>query len=252
VFSSVSGARRRIPIKAASKQADAKDIGPNVLLRPVVERAILPTATYIGGPAEIAYFAQLSPIAEALGTPRPAIVPRWSCTIIEPHVEKTLEKLYLLPEDFRDPHEVEARVARAHVPKRVLDELDSTRQLLDQKLDELSDAVAQEAATVTPSVTGGLRANLLRRLDRFERRLLAAAKKQHADIMFEIATARGSLYPIGKPQERALNFVPLFARYGPGLREDMLREARAHAQHLIGGTPSTAPLEPAVSGRGRA
>jgi len=251
VFSSVSGARRRIPIKAAKKDSP-DDIGPNVLLRPVVERAILPTVVYIGGPAEIAYFAQLAPIAEVLAVPRPMIVPRWSGLVIEPHVEKTLEKLYLLPEDFRDPHEVETRVARAHVPKRILDELDATRGLLEQKLDELSDAVAQESASVSPAVTGGLRANLLRRLDRFERRLLAAAKKQYADIMLEIATARGSLYPLGKPQERALNFVPLLARYGPGLRDDMLAEARAYAQSMVGSATPVPRLEPAVSGRGRA
>ncbi|HST06563.1 MAG TPA: bacillithiol biosynthesis cysteine-adding enzyme BshC [Gemmatimonadaceae bacterium] len=249
VFSTVAGARRRIPIKAAGKQDNAADVGPNVLLRPVVERAILPTATYIGGPAEIAYFAQISPIADQLGVTRPAIVPRWSATIVEPHVEKILEKLYLLPEDFRDPHEVEARVARSHVPKRVLDELEATRDALEKRLDQLSDAVAQESATVSTNVTGGLRANLLRRLDRFERRLLAAAKRQHGDIMNEIATARGSLYPLGKPQERSLNFVPLLARYGPGLRDDMLREAAAHARRIIDPSDSVALPGVEVSAR---
>jgi uncharacterized protein YllA (UPF0747 family) len=248
VFSSGSGGRKRIPIKAARKQPASDDRGPNVLLRPVVERAILPTATYIGGPAEIAYFAQVSPIAETLGVGKPAIVPRWSCTIIEPHVEKILEKLYLLPEDFRDPHEVEARVARAQLPKRVLDEINTTRVLLDKKLDELSDAVDEEHAPVSPAVTGGLRANLVRRLERFERRLVAAAKKQHADIMQEIGTARGSLYPLGKPQERALNFVPLLARYGPGFRDEMLEQARGHAKRLVG---VNSALEEAVPVRGR-
>lgn len=251
VFNSASSGRKRIPIKAASKQAASEEMGPNVLLRPVVERAILPTATYIGGPAEIAYFAQVSPIAETLGVPRPTIVPRWSCTIIEPHVEKILEKLYLLPEDFRDPHEVEARVARAHLPKRVIDKLNATRALLDKQLDELSDAVAEERAPVSPAVTGGLRANLMRRLDRFERRLIAAAKKQHADIMQEIATARGSIYPLGKPQERALNFVPLLARYGADLRDEMLGEAREHAKRLVGLQARFRSLEEPVPARGR-
>jgi uncharacterized protein YllA (UPF0747 family) len=251
VFSSVSGSRKRIPIKAAKKLGGAEDMGPNVLLRPVIERAILPTATYIGGPAEIAYFAQIPPIAETLGVSRPAIVPRWSCTIIEPHVEKILEQLYLLPEDFRDPHEVEARIARAHLPQRVIDELNATRALLDKKLDDLSDAMAQENAPLSPAVAGGLRANLTRRLDRFERRLIVAAKKEHADIMLDISTARGSLYPFGKPQERSLNFVPLLARYGPGLRDDMLGEARAHAKRLVGENSPAPTLEEAATARGR-
>jgi uncharacterized protein YllA (UPF0747 family) len=234
VFSSASGGRKRVPIKAARKQVVSDDMGPNVLLRPVIERAILPTATYIGGPAEIAYFAQMSPIADTLGVPRPAIVPRWSCMIIEPQVEKILEKLHLVPEDLRDPHEVESRVARSRLSKRILEELEATRALLDQRLDALTGAIDEGGTPISPAVTGGLHANLVRRLDRFERRLIAAAKKQHSDVMVEIATARGSLYPFGKQQERSLNFVPLLARYGPALRQDMLEQAERHATGIIG------------------
>jgi bacillithiol synthase len=251
VFSAASGGRKRIPIKATGKHASSDDLGPNVLLRPVVERAVLPTATYIGGPAEIAYFAQIAPIADVLGVARPAIVPRWSCTIIEPHVEKILEKLYLLPEDLSDPHEAEERVARSRLPKGVLEQLNATRVVLEQSMDALAEAVVEEKAPVAPAVAGGLKANLMQRLDRFERRLIAAAKKQHADVMQEIGTARGSLYPLGKPQERSLNFVPLLARYGPMLRDDMLAGARGHAERLVADSKSSRSLEAAGTARGR-
>jgi uncharacterized protein YllA (UPF0747 family) len=182
---------------------------------------------------------------------RPAIVPRWSCTIVEPHVEKIMEKLYLLPEDLRDPHEAESRVARSLLPERVLEELAATRAVLDQSLDALSKAVVDEEAPVPAAVTGGLSANLTRRLDRFERRLIAAAKKQHADVMQEIGTARGSLYPLGKAQERSLNFVPLMARYGPMLLDEMLSQARNHAERLLGEARTSPTLEEAGAARGR-
>ena len=234
VFRSDAGERKRVPIKAARKMSGASELGPNVLLRPVVERAMLPTAAYVGGPAEIAYFAQIGPIADALGVARPLIVPRWSCTIVEPHVERILEKLHLQPEDLRDPHEAERRIARSRLPKPVIAELAATRALLNERLDALSAAVEREKGPVSSAVTDGLRANLMRRLDRFERRLVAAAKRQHADVMEEIATARGSLYPFGTPQERMLNFVPLLARYGPALQDDMLAEARRHVSGLTG------------------
>jgi len=250
VFSSASGGRKRVPIKAAAKQSVADDMGPNVLLRPVIERSILPTATYIGGPAEIAYFAQLSPIADALGVPRPAILPRWSCMIIEPHVEKTLEKLYLLPEDLRDPHEAESRIARSLLPKTILEELETTRALLEERLDALTQAVDEGQKAVGSAVTGGLRANLMRRIDRFERRLIAGAKKEHAELMTEIGTARGSLFPFGKHQERALNFVPLLARYGPALRDDMLAEAGRHVSGLIGSNAVIEAPQEELSARG--
>ena len=39
-------------------------ISPNALLRPVFQDAILPTAAYVGGPAEVAYFAQSAVLYE--------------------------------------------------------------------------------------------------------------------------------------------------------------------------------------------
>ena len=96
-----------------------------------------------------------------------------------------------------------------------------------------------------------IRACAQRRLDRFERRLIAAAKKKHADIMAEIATARGSLYPFGKHQERALNFVPLLARYGPSLRDDMLAEAERHAARIVGASAVAEARPEEVSVRGQ-
>jgi len=252
VFGSASGGRKRIPIKAASKQMNSDDLGPNVLLRPIVERNILPTATYIGGPAEIAYFAQIGPIARVLGAAAPAIVPRWSGTIMEPCIEEILERLQLTPEDLREPHEAEARLARASLPKKVLDELATTRAAINDRVESLMQSIARERAPVGTAVAEGLRANLLRRLDRFERRLIAAAKRENSDVMHEVATARGSLYPLGKPQERTLNFIPFLARYGPPLREEMMREALNHARRLVKPSPErTSSLAQAGSAGGK-
>ena len=41
-------------------------LSPNALLRPVLQDTILPTAAYVGGPAEIAYFAQSAALYEAV------------------------------------------------------------------------------------------------------------------------------------------------------------------------------------------
>ena len=39
-------------------ESEPERLSPNALLRPVFQDAILPTTAYVGGPAEIAYFAQ--------------------------------------------------------------------------------------------------------------------------------------------------------------------------------------------------
>ena len=79
--------RRATPIASPSDRAF---LTPNVLLRPIVEQAILPTVAYLGGPGELAYFAQVSAVADALGVRAPVALPRWSCTLVEPHVDRLL------------------------------------------------------------------------------------------------------------------------------------------------------------------
>jgi uncharacterized protein YllA (UPF0747 family) len=71
------------------------------------------------------------------------------------------------------------------------------------------------------------------RLDRLERRWVAALKRADEAVARDFATARAALYPLGTRQERALNPVPLLARHGPALWEAMLAQARLHAASLV-------------------
>ncbi len=51
---------------------------PNVTLRPIVQDYLVPSLAYIGGPAELAYFAQIRPGYKTLDRLEPVIVPRAS------------------------------------------------------------------------------------------------------------------------------------------------------------------------------
>ena len=72
------------------------------------------------------------------------------------------------------------------------------------------------------------------RVDRLERRLVAAAKHRETATMRRIGAARGMLYPFGKPQERALNIVPLWSKYGDELIGGIRRACADHAARMIG------------------
>ncbi|HMS40745.1 MAG TPA: bacillithiol biosynthesis cysteine-adding enzyme BshC, partial [Pyrinomonadaceae bacterium] len=67
-----------------------KTLSPNALMRPIVQDFLLPTLTYFGGGAEIAYFAQNAVIYEILNRPVTPIRHRASFTIVEPKNRRTL------------------------------------------------------------------------------------------------------------------------------------------------------------------
>jgi bacillithiol biosynthesis cysteine-adding enzyme BshC len=240
------GDKRRIAVTeaaaiAAHGAADATRIlSPNVLLRPVIERAMLPTVTYVAGPGELAYFAQVSAVAAALGLDAPMAVPRWSATIIEPHVARILSRLGIDEAELADPHRTEGRLARATVPTSITAALSSFRDDVAKGATDVGGALRNAAFPVPPEVVDGIRHAMNHRLDRLERRVVAAAKRREQETMTQIATARGALFPLGTRQERALNIVPFLARHGNIVTQLMTDLARSHARDVVGSARSNA------------
>ena len=227
VFAAAPGKpKERIPIRDASPMAGqpAETLGPNVLLRPIVERFIMPSAAYVAGPGETAYFAQVSAVAEAL--------PRWSATIVEPRIERVLSRLGIAREELRDRHAVETRLARQTLPNPVRDALQRLRHQIGADLAALE--VMDRDKLIPPASLQGLRRSLLHRVERTERRYIAAVKRRETELMRDIGTAAAALYPDGERQERVLNFVPFIARYGKPLVDQMRVEAERHATSALG------------------
>ncbi len=241
VFVQEGGVKRRVPIQEARtvrESADAARLGPNVLLRPVMERAILPTAAYVAGPGELAYFAQVSAVAQALGAAEPLALPRWSCTIVEPAVDRALSRLGLGMDDVGGSDALERRLARAAVPEEVLAAMAALRDAVREGLAAVAerDAADPQGPLLTPAITEGVERRIGFRLDRLERRAAAAAKRRGSDALRDLRTVHTALRPFGHPQERTLNFIPFLARYGPGLWQAMREAAGRHAQRLVGGS----------------
>jgi uncharacterized protein YllA (UPF0747 family) len=220
-----------------------------VLLRPVVERAILPTATYVGGPGEIAYFAQVSAVARALDLEAPMVVPRWSVTIIEPQTTRLLNRLGVTEAELAEPHKAEGRLASAAVPSGVARGLDELRADLDRRSAALTEAAKAGNVPLPPEVVEGARRSMQHRVNRLERRVVAAVKRREAEMMTDIGTARGALYPLGTRQERALNIIPILTRHGSSIITRMLDAAGVHARGIVEPTSRTDGARAVASSR---
>lgn len=255
VFVIEKGIKRRLSVEEARKFGRAGEaaskaaLSPNVLLRPVVERALLPTVAYVAGPGELAYFTQANAVAAALDRARVVGVPRWSCTVIEPFAERALRRLGVDYLEVKELHALERRLATASLPEQVAAAWKRLQEQVQKSVRDLGAAV-DSTSLMPPTVIAGLERSLAHRLSRAERRLIAAAKRRDENVRRDLGVASAALFPLGQRQERVLNYIPMLARSGDGLLEEMRIAAATHALSLVDAKrPEPHPRPPVPAAR---
>jgi uncharacterized protein YllA (UPF0747 family) len=196
-------------------------LSANVLLRPVVESALLPTVAYVAGPAERRYLALAEPLHAMLSIPGRATVGRWSGTLVEPRVERVLAKYGVTLDRLLEPHQaLEASVVRDQLPPEAAKALAHLQEGIRSGYETLARAALEIDPTIERSIRG-LAGQALGGIADAEKRLLSHLKKRQATETSQIARAREAVLPGGEPQERVLNIAPWLARHGSGLLQEI-------------------------------
>jgi bacillithiol biosynthesis cysteine-adding enzyme BshC len=215
--------RERFDLAALQRIAasDPQRLSPNVLLRPVVESALLPTVAYLAGPGELRYLALTPPVYERMRIPRQLALPRWSGIMVEPRVDRVLQKFSIDLEDLLEPAgALEARLVRAQLPDEAVRALALIRSALESGYDQLGAAATEIDPTLSRPVQGA-RNQALSGVQDIERKLVQHLKRRQEIELGQIAKARALVLPENKPQERVLTIAPFLARYGPSLLPEL-------------------------------
>lgn len=187
---------------------------PNVLLRPIVESSILPTVAYVGGAAEIAYFAQVSALFTHYGLPMPVAYPRHSITLVEPGVRKTLDRYDIkLAELAPSDDSLLNRLARDLVPDSLLQALADVKEAIAAGTHKIEAELRDFDPTLVASAKTRL-GRALQSVGDLESKIGSAQKQRTGDLSSRIERARNAAMPKGGLQERRLNLCYFLAKHG--------------------------------------
>lgn len=191
-----------------------QNLSPNALLRPVVQDYLLPTLTYIGGAAEIAYFAQNSAIYKILNRPATPIRHRASFTNVERKHARTLEKYNLqFAQLFGGEEKILAEIVEKFISTKTAETFAEVEASIDAQLNLLS----KNLTNIEPT----LAANLVNRRKKIIWHIAVLRKKYHSAeieknevIRRRVENLFAALLPHGALQERALNVVTFLNLFG--------------------------------------
>ncbi len=190
----------------------------SALSRPIVQDTLLPNAAYVGGPGEVAYFAQLSPLYAHFGLPMPLVVHRARLRILDDRVLGLLDKLGLSADEVAQPRDelLGTLANRATVP----DDLpEAFAQHLDSALQPELDRLAARMTALDPNLAKAVARThetigdaMAKLLDKYQRALGLRDQVQ----VERLDRLREMLMPQGEPQERVLGMPGFAARQGAG------------------------------------
>ena len=215
-----------------------EDVSPGALLRPLMQDTLFPTAAYVGGPAEVAYWAQVNALYPLFDMSPPAVVPRAGATLVEAKIARVFDRFGLRWEDLAG----DVEVAIGTTLKKLLP--DDFPALFARERAGWSESMARLTAAVTAfdpslqSATQTAAGRMLHEGENLERKLMQVWKRRQEESVQQIRRAKGHLFPRGGLQERCVSMVGFAARYGPALTERLVRDVKepgAHALISLGG-----------------
>lgn len=209
------------------------DVSPGVLLRPLMQDYLFPTAAYVGGPAEVAYWAQVGALYPLFDLEPPAVAPRAGATLLEGKVARVLERFHL---DWTalagDPEAAVQAGLRALLPEDFGSLFERERSQLEAVLARLKEAVSAFDPSLEAAVTtAGHR--IERETDGLEKKLMHVWKRRQEESVQQIRRAHGHLFPRGHLQERTVSLLGYSARYGPALLERLRSSLGGPGSHTL-------------------
>jgi len=212
---------RKQPSNPATQQPEKTST--SALTRPLLQDFVLAPDIFLGGPAEVAYYAQLVPLHDLLGIALPRVALRGHVLVAPKRVARAFERYGIDPcSVFRSADEILA----AREPEGVA----RVRAIADDAKRELMKRIEQIGEIALPadhSLAGSIQRSIGHVEYHFHKLTERAIKGLVRKDRERYAAARelvSTLYPNRHVQDRVVSWFAYWSRYGAALVDRMIEE----------------------------
>lgn len=187
----------------------------NVVTRPITQDLLFPTLAFIGGPGEIAYWAELKKAFEHLGIKMPPVIPRLNITLLERSVEADIEELQLSMKDvlINGTSEKCEQFLQSVSNEKIAQLLNEVKDVIETKYDQLEQEITSEHKGLLPLMEKN-EEFLKSQVEFLQNKVDASVKLKHEVIVNKFGRIEQNLKPEGSPQERVWNITYFLNKYG--------------------------------------
>lgn len=194
---------------------------PNVIYRPLYQEFILPNVAYVGGPNELAYWFQIKGVFAAHQISYPQLILRDSFLVLNANQQKVMNILNFSFVDLLES--AEALKSRFLKSKMEISDANYSNALL-----KVFEDLKLEVSKIDTTLVGAVEAEKAKNLKSLENlfgRIKKAEKTRHEVDLNKIDKLKNQLFPEGIFQERRVNFMEFYSRYGAAYLDALIQNA---------------------------
>ncbi len=208
-------------LKRIAEEEPAR-ISFNVVLRPLYQQTLIPAVCYIGGPSEVAYWAQIYPLFGLHKIARPLLLPRPSFTLVSAHTRRILDKYSLHLLSLMEPEQAQlSRILAEFIPPMISERITELRKLFLNHSIDLKAEIGKLDATLEKTIEN-LIESFYKYLGKIEKKVVRSIKERNGIIVQQIKSVYALLMPEGKLQERTLGGLYFLFTYGEEVVERII------------------------------
>ena len=216
--------------------SDPNAVSPNVFMRPLLQDFMLPNLALVGGPGEIAYYAQMKSVYEVCEMEMPVIIPRFSGTVFESSTRKYFDELpFSLPDYNNRIEDLEKKFVESTQDV----DLNSKFESWSRELTKLADEHISIVEDVDPTLVGTLKkveSDQINMLNQLKGKMFKALKNKQDVQLKRISRVQQALFPNRNLQERELAFIYILNKYGVQFLDELyqvINNSTLQDHHLI-------------------
>ena len=223
-FETAQGSRYSSEELLGLLERQPESLSPNVLLRPILQDALLPTICYVSGPSELAYLAQAAVLYEKLLGRMPVIFPRSSFTVLEAPTPRLLHKYALsLPDICAGKQVMRDKMGTHFLSPELIESFQKAQASLQENLEAIQRGLAKLDPTLRDATANSGR-KMQYQLSSLERKAAAAIQSRSEQIERDALRLENTLYPHKTLQERVYGGISFLAQYGPAFLEQVYEQ----------------------------
>jgi bacillithiol biosynthesis cysteine-adding enzyme BshC len=196
----------------------------NVVTRPLMQDYLFPTLAFIGGPGEVAYWAELQKVFHEVEFTMPPVIPRLMITYVERHIEADLQDMFLTVEEALTTNisKIREKWLSQQITEPIADAFEKARNEIEQ----IHASLREMAERMSPALGAFAEKNKFKieeQLLVLERAIQRDIETKHSVSLNKFRRIEHALHPMGLLQERVWNVFYYMNEFGLAFIHELLR-----------------------------